>query len=158
MQREESAKWQDVITHHTPGRTRRADRRHKEEVGRCTRPEPPGGWWVSSHAGVKNKHHADNKQGGEETWSSGLHNRLQMCVCERVCVCVGLTAEYIMNLRGLPCSAALEKFLRMAFSRTPGKLTHRCVNGANEIFPNTNTIRLTLLSTFVLAPQSSSSH
>lgn len=39
---------------------------------------------------------------------------------------IELTAEYIMNLRVLPCSTALEKFLRMAFSRTPGKLTHWC--------------------------------
>lgn len=36
-----------------------------------------------------------------------------------------LTAEYMMNLRELPCSTALEKFLRMPFSRTPGKLPQR---------------------------------
>lgn len=34
-----------------------------------------------------------------------------------------LTAEYIMNLSALPCSMASEKFLRMAFSNTPGELT-----------------------------------
>lgn len=39
-----------------------------------------------------------------------------------------LTAEYMMNLRGRPCSTASEKFLRMALSRIPGKLTTAQIN------------------------------
>lgn len=35
-----------------------------------------------------------------------------------------LTAEYMMNLRGLPSSVAMEKLDRMAFSRSPGELAH----------------------------------
>lgn len=41
--RERRRKEKEVITHHTPGRTQRADRQRKEGGGRCTRPEPPGG-------------------------------------------------------------------------------------------------------------------
>lgn len=44
-----------------------------------------------------------------------------VCSVDYMHIIAELTAEYIMNLRGLPCSTTLEKFFRMAFSRTPGK-------------------------------------
>lgn len=54
MQRGGSARgacWQNVFTHHPPGRTQRADRQRTEGECRRTRPEPPGGRWEWSHAG-----------------------------------------------------------------------------------------------------------
>lgn len=63
-----------------------------------------------------------NKQHRKEMSRYSMRDRLEnvFTLCGQT---LSLTAEYIMNLRELPCSTALEKFLRMAFSRTPGKLT-----------------------------------
>lgn len=127
-----SENWKEVITHHTPGRTRRVDRQHKEGGGRCTRLELPGGWWVWSHAETKST--TEIRRWGD----TKRHDGLNMYANQE------LTAEYIMNLRVLPSSTALEKFLRMAFSRTPGN--EYSVNSANEFFPDRNTILLTLSS------------
>lgn len=56
------------------------------------------------------------KEGGEvrQTWRVGVGGVLNGA----------LTAEYMMNLRGLPSSVAMEKLDRMAFSRSPGELAH----------------------------------
>lgn len=117
--------WQDVITHHPPGRTQRADRQRTEEERRCIRPEQPGGRWEWSHAGnervasQRGKSHVEEKgrnKGRRGAWGGGV---------EREGPNRTLTAEYMMNLRGLPSSTAMEKLDRMAFSSSPGELAHR---------------------------------
>lgn len=62
---------------------------------------------------MRNKHRSSKEMSGYT-----MRDSLEMCLLY-VAQTLSLTAEYIMNLRELPCSTALEKFLRMAFSRTP---------------------------------------